>query len=82
MIDGLVLKCVAAPKTKTKDLANQIILMYVEIETQEKVIEALLGGLAQKNPKVCGTNSNSFSYISFKMKREHILFVSRIFKSS
>ena len=26
--------------------------MYVEIETHEKVIEALIAGLAQKNPKV------------------------------
>merc|ERR1740128_576883 len=52
VIDGIVLKCVAAPKTKTKDLAHQIIMTYVEIETQEKVIEGLLGGLAQKNPKI------------------------------
>ena len=29
----------AAPKTKTKDLAKQIALMFVEIETYEKVIE-------------------------------------------
>jgi len=50
--EGLVLKCVAAPKTKTKDMATQIFLMYVEIETHEKVIEALIAGLAQKNPKI------------------------------
>ncbi len=52
VMDGLVLKCVAAPKAKTKDLAKQITLMFCEIETFEKVIEVLTGGLAQKNPKV------------------------------
>ena len=51
-IEGVVVKCVAAPKTKTKDLANQIVLMFCEIEVYEKVIEELIKGLAQKNPKV------------------------------
>jgi len=52
VIDGLVAKCVAAPKTKTKELATQICLMYCEIEAHEKVIEQLLAGFANKNPKV------------------------------
>ena len=52
VVDGLVAKCVAAPKTKTKDFATQICLMYCEIETHEKVIEQLLAGFANKNPKV------------------------------
>ena len=52
VVDGLVLKCVAAPKAKTKELATQLCLMYVEIEAQEKVIEQLLAGFANKNPKV------------------------------
>ena len=52
VIDGVVAKCVAAPKTKTKELASQLVLMYCEIEAQEKVIEQLLGGLGNKNPKV------------------------------
>jgi len=52
VIDGVVSKCVAAPKTKTKDLATQLVLMYCEIEAQEKVVEQLLAGLANKNPKV------------------------------
>ena len=46
-------------QAKTKDLGGQIILMFVEIEQQEKVIEELIKGLAQKNPKVvagCVTN--------------------------
>ena len=51
-VDGVVTKCVAAPKTKTKDMAKQIVLMFVELEQQEKVIEELLKGLSQKNPKV------------------------------
>ena len=51
VIDGIVNKCVAAPKTKTKELATQICLMYCEIEAHEKVIEQLLAGLPQKNPK-------------------------------
>lgn len=52
VIEGLVSKCVAAPKTKTKDYATQICLMYCEIETHEKVIEQLLSGFSNKNPKV------------------------------
>lgn len=52
VIEGLVQKCVAAPKTKTKDLATQICLMYCEAEAHEKVVEQLLGGFANKNPKV------------------------------
>ena len=43
-IEGVVVKCVAAPKTKTKDLANQIVLMFCEIEVFEKVIEELIKG--------------------------------------
>lgn len=52
VIDGLVSKCVAAPKVKTKDYATQICLMFCEIETHEKVIEQLLAGFSNKNPKV------------------------------
>ena len=52
VIEGLVQKCVAAPKTQTKDLATQICLMYCEAEAHEKVVEQLLGGFANKNPKV------------------------------
>ena len=33
-------------------MATKIFQMYVEIETHEKVIEALIEGLKQKNPKV------------------------------
>ena len=46
VIEGLVQKCVAAPKTKTKELATQICLMYCEAEAHEKVVEQLLAGFA------------------------------------
>ena len=49
--DGIVTKCLGAPKTKTKELAGQIILMLCEIEAHERVVEELIKGLAQKNPK-------------------------------
>ncbi|XP_032523081.2 protein mini spindles isoform X1 [Danaus plexippus] len=52
VMSGIVTKCIAAPKTKTKDLALQITLMYIEIEKHEIVEEELLKGMEQKNPKV------------------------------
>ena len=61
-VDGIVTKCVGAPKAKTKEMASQIVLMFVEIEQHEKVIEELIKGLTQKNPKVvagCVTNLTS-----------------------
>uniref|UniRef100_A0A182N2B8 transketolase n=1 Tax=Anopheles dirus TaxID=7168 RepID=A0A182N2B8_9DIPT len=35
VMGGIVTKCIGAPKTKTKELAVQITLMYVEIERQD-----------------------------------------------
>ncbi|CAG5054310.1 unnamed protein product [Parnassius apollo] len=52
VMSGIVTKCIAAPKTKTKDLALQVTLMYIEIEKHEIVEEELLKGMEQKNPKV------------------------------
>ncbi|KAG7304890.1 hypothetical protein JYU34_010285 [Plutella xylostella] len=52
VMSGIVAKCIAAPKTKTKDLALQVTLMYVEIEKHEVVQEELMKGMDQKNPKV------------------------------
>lgn len=49
---GIVTKCMGAPKAKTKDLAVQITLMYVEIEKHDFVLEELLKGTEQKNPKI------------------------------
>lgn len=52
VMSGIVTKCIAAPKTKTRELAVQITLMYVEIEKQEAVQEELLKGMELKNPKI------------------------------
>ncbi|XP_055384465.1 protein mini spindles isoform X2 [Condylostylus longicornis] len=51
-MSGIVQKCIAAPKTKTKELSVQITLMYIEIEKQEAVMEELLKGMEHKNPKI------------------------------
>lgn len=50
-MSSIVAKCIAAPKTKTKELALQVTLMYVEIEKHEAVQEELMKGMDHKNPK-------------------------------
>lgn len=52
VISGIVTKCIAGPKAKTKDLAVQIALMYIEIEKHEIVLEELIKGMDHKNPKI------------------------------
>ena len=52
VITGVVSKCVAAPKTQTRELAVQLILMYIEIEKGKAVMEDLIKGREQKNPKI------------------------------
>lgn len=52
VMSGIITKCIGAPKAKTKDLAAQITLMYIEIEKHEIVLEELLKGTEQKNPKI------------------------------
>ncbi|XP_034486256.1 protein mini spindles isoform X2 [Drosophila innubila] len=52
VMTGIVQKCIAAPKTKTKELSVQVTLMYVEIEKHEAVIEELVKGMEHKNPKI------------------------------
>lgn len=52
VLTGLVSKCIAAPKQKTRELAQEIIFMYVEIEKQEAVVEELVKALDNKNPKI------------------------------
>lgn len=51
-MSGIVTKCVAAPKTKTKELALQVILMFVEIEKHEATVEELIKGMEHKNPRI------------------------------
>jgi cytoskeleton-associated protein 5 len=77
-MSGLIAKCLGAPKAKTKDMAVQIALMYVEIEKYEIVQEELMKGITtQKNPKVVaaciGTLSQALRYASF-----HLIFLSII----
>ncbi|XP_055533540.1 protein mini spindles isoform X2 [Wyeomyia smithii] len=52
VMGGIITKCIGAPKAKTKDLAVQITLMYIEVEKQDVVLEELLKGAEQKNPKI------------------------------
>ncbi|XP_043269757.1 protein mini spindles isoform X2 [Venturia canescens] len=52
VMSGIVSKCIAAPKMKTKELAVQITLMFVEIEKHEAVQEELMKGTEAKNPKI------------------------------
>ncbi|XP_023178563.2 protein mini spindles isoform X3 [Drosophila hydei] len=52
VMSGIVQKCIAAPKTKTKELSVQVTLMYVEIEKHEAVVEELVKGMDHKNPKI------------------------------
>ncbi|KAH1013187.1 hypothetical protein HUJ05_012209 [Dendroctonus ponderosae] len=52
VMSGIVLKCLAAPRTKTRELALQVSLMFVEIEKFDAVQEELLKGTEQKNPKI------------------------------
>lgn len=52
VISGIVAKCIAAPKTKTRELSVQIAMMYIEIEKPDSVIEELVKGMEHKNPKI------------------------------
>ncbi|XP_075732811.1 cytoskeleton-associated protein 5-A-like [Rhipicephalus microplus] len=52
VLTGLVTKCIAAPKQKTRELAQEIIYMYVESEKQDVVVEELVKALDNKNPKI------------------------------
>lgn len=55
VISGIVLKCLGAPKAKTKELGMQIALMYIEIEKHEQAVDELIKGFDQKNPKIVAT---------------------------
>ncbi|KAG7190528.1 hypothetical protein KM043_006629 [Ampulex compressa] len=52
VMNGIVTKCMATPKAKTKDLAVKVTLMCIEIEKQDIVLDELLKGTEAKNPKV------------------------------
>lgn len=52
LISGIITKCLISPKFRTKELAQEIVLMYIEVERQETVIEELLKGTENKSPKI------------------------------
>ena len=49
VVSGLIAKCLGAPKARTKELAIQIALMYVEIEKYEIVQEEILKIIYKEN---------------------------------
>ncbi|KAJ8966867.1 hypothetical protein NQ314_003261 [Rhamnusium bicolor] len=88
VMSGVVAKCVAAPKARTRELALQVTLMYIEIEKYEAVQEELIKGMEQKNPKIvtacinaCTTALREFGskIISIKplLKKISVLFADR-----
>uniref|UniRef100_A0A0A9YXT8 Cytoskeleton-associated protein 5 n=1 Tax=Lygus hesperus TaxID=30085 RepID=A0A0A9YXT8_LYGHE len=52
VMSGVIQKCIAAPKARTKELGAQICLMYIEIEKHELALEELFKGTESKNPKI------------------------------
>lgn len=52
VVSGIITKCLISPKARTKELAAEIVLMYVEIERHEVVLEELIKGLDNKSPKI------------------------------
>lgn len=79
VMSGIVTKCIAAPKTKTKELALQVTLMYIEIEKHEAVQEELIKGMEQKNPKIVAACVNA-STISLKEFGNKIVSVKPLLK--
>ena len=51
IVAGVVTKCLNA-RPKTKEAAIQVCLMCVEIEQQEVVLEELMKGFSNKQPKI------------------------------
>ena len=52
VMSGIITKCIAAREAKTRELAIQIVLRYIEIENFEAVQEEILKGMDHKNPKI------------------------------
>ncbi|KAF5285627.1 hypothetical protein FQR65_LT13108 [Abscondita terminalis] len=61
VMSGIVSKCIAAPRTRTRELSVQTALMYVEIEKFEAVEEELIKGMDQKNPKIVAACINAIT---------------------
>lgn len=52
VLGGLVAKCIAAPRQGTRDLALEVVLMYVEVRRHKMVVEELVRALDNKNTKI------------------------------
>lgn len=52
VVTGIVTKCLTSPKVRTKELAGEIILLYIEVEKHDVVMEELMKGLENKTPKI------------------------------
>ncbi|KAI1307658.1 Cytoskeleton-associated protein 5 [Halotydeus destructor] len=52
VMSGIINKCLISPKVKTRETANIVVLLYIEVEKQEIVMEELVKGLDNKSPKV------------------------------
>lgn len=55
VVSGVVTKVFNQPKARAKELGADICLMYIEIEKAEVVLDELLKGLDNKNPKIVVT---------------------------
>ncbi|XP_071830339.1 cytoskeleton-associated protein 5-like isoform X2 [Apostichopus japonicus] len=49
---AVVTKCLNSSRTKTKEKGKEILMMYIELEKQEQVMEEVMNGLSNKQPKV------------------------------
>ncbi|XP_022089158.1 cytoskeleton-associated protein 5-like isoform X2 [Acanthaster planci] len=52
VVSAVVLKCLNSSRTKTREKASEIIMVYIELEKQEVVMEELLKGFTNKQPKI------------------------------
>lgn len=52
VMSAIVQKCIAAQRTRTRELATQVTLMFIEVERHEAVVEELIKGMEAKNPKI------------------------------
>ncbi|XP_071809133.1 cytoskeleton-associated protein 5-A-like isoform X2 [Asterias amurensis] len=52
VVSAIVIKCLNSPRTKTREKASEIIMIYLELEKQEVVMEELLKGFTNKQPKI------------------------------
>ena len=52
MANGVVTKCLNSARAKTKEKGMEVLMLYIEAEKQESVQDALMAGLANKQPKI------------------------------